>query len=94
MPNCFSLTRIGASEPINLVELDDELREEFNEPEDAHSWLYGWYDYIGFAYACGHDNAKCREIFEGNDDLQKVIDYLEANFTCSAWAEIGRLTND
>ena len=85
MPNCFSLTKNGESQPTQLQAVDDEMREFFGEPADSKCWLWGWYDVIGFSLACGRDWTWIREAFFEDPELVKVVDYLSVNYTADSW---------
>lgn len=101
MPNCFTLTRKGESEPANLQEIDNEMRQAFGEEPDEDNWLWGWYDTIGFGLAMGKDWKQLREQFaEDPAESERtnlarrrklaVIYWLEANYVPDAWAEAER----
>ncbi len=103
MPNCFSLTRKGETAPMPLQAIDDLMRKHFDAAPDAINWFNGWYDYIGFALACGRDMAWletgiAKIISEAKDDderaywtmMQACRAWLADNFTSDAWAEIGK----
>ena len=85
MPNCFSLTKNGESQPAQLQAVDDEMREFFGEPADSKRWLWNWYDVIGFSLACGRDWAWIREAFFEDPELVKVVDYLSASYKADSW---------
>ena len=89
MPNCFSLTKIGSPQdgPVILQHVDDEIRKAFGAEPDPVNWYRGWYDVIGLALATGKDWVWCRQHLQHWAD---IIDWLEANYTYDAWAEIGR----
>ena len=101
MPNCFTLTRKGESQPASMQAIDDLLRIEFGEEPDPEQWLWGWYDTIGFGLALGKNWAQLREQFaEDPAESERtnlarrrklaVIYWLEANYVSNAWAEVGR----
>jgi hypothetical protein len=52
MPNCFQLYPKGSNEPAILQQVDDRLREHFEQPPDPKHWLADWYHVIGFLIAC------------------------------------------
>lgn len=87
MPACFQLIGKDTGQPTKFQQIDDEMRVHFGVEPDPVRWYKGWYDYIGFTLATGGDWAKCREIFEG---LDEVIDYLEQRYTYNQWQEIGK----
>ena len=90
MPNCFTLTRKGASAPSKFSDIDDEICAHLGVPSHP-TWYYaGWYNTIGLAIACGKDWNWLRAEVEPTSDLIKVVDYLEAHYVSDAWAEIGR----
>lgn len=104
MPNCFQLFRKGVAEPMILQKVDDEMRVAFGAPADDKHWFNGWYDYIGFLCALGKswdeiraDNLDGLKSWPDDPDYAKhvelnarIIDWLDANFTTSSWAEIGK----
>lgn len=92
MPNCFSLTRKTEPEkgPVNLQQIDDEMRVAFNQPPDAEHWYYCWYDCVGLPLACGKSFAWIKEQYDGDAEFLKVVQWLDDNFTVDAWATIGR----
>lgn len=53
MPNCFTLTRKGFNSPATLESVDRALCQHFELEHSARTWIYGWYDDIGFALAMG-----------------------------------------
>ena len=55
MPNCFTLMPKGSNTPAKFAEIDDKLRKDFYQPEDAEKFLWGWYDTIALALACAKD---------------------------------------
>ena len=89
MPNCFNLTRKGEKEPANLFRVDEEICEYMGMPVDENKWCCSWYDTIGFSIAMGKDVAWMRSEFE-NENVLKILDYLEAHYRFDSWAEIGR----
>lgn len=90
MPNCFMLLDKTTGEPVSLQKVDDMMREAFGEPPNEKEWLYRWYDTVGFALAMGRSWDETRKHFEGCENLQRAIDWLEMNFGADAWAERGR----
>lgn len=90
MPNCFQLTRKGEKEPSPLLTIDKEMCDHFGEECDPKLWFRNWYNTIGFLLATGSDWAKIRETYDDSPHMLEVIEYLEANYTFDAWAEIGR----
>jgi len=101
MPNCFNLTRktdLDAG-PVALAKVDEELCARFQEPVHETKWFRDWYNIIGFSVAMGRTLPELIERYanpgEGDDkewyaELYQVAEWLDANFTTSAWAEIGR----
>lgn len=99
MPNCFTLTRKSNPEagPVKLTEIDEEMCRHFGQPCHEKEWLWYWYDIIGLYLACGKDWQWIREkgiVVDNPYDyighgLLLIVDYLEANYTTDAWAEVG-----
>lgn len=103
MPNCFQLIRKSDEEagPVKLQTIDNEMREHFKQPPSEDKWLAGWYDSIGFRLALGRSLADIRADFVnyavqgGTDqqcyeDLIKIVDWLDENFTTNAFVQVGR----
>lgn len=105
MPNCFQLTRKDRPEegPVAFHQIDKEMCEFFNEPEDPKYWYVAWYDCIGFRLACGKTfdqieeefEKGCRENYIASDQefmekQLKVVQWLKERFTSNAWVEIGK----
>lgn len=98
MPNYFTLTRKSNLEagPVKLQEIDEELCKHFNVPCDPDKWYLHWYDFVGFALACGKTFdqliADTKEyIIKDPDyeDLKKhlaLLEYLNEHYTSDAWA--------
>lgn len=86
MPNCFTLIPKGETVPAKFAEIDDKLRKAFNQPEDAEKFLWGWYDTIGLALACGKDWDWIREKCE-SEDLRAVATWLEGRYDADSWRE-------
>lgn len=85
MPNCFTLTKIGASEPTKLVDIDAELCQHFGVPVDEHKWFRDWYNSVGFGFALKGDYGSNRQMWEGFPELLEIIDWLETRYTVDAW---------
>ena len=90
MPNCFTLTKIGAKERSLFSDIDDEMREHFGEPPDEKKYLWCWYDTIGLALAMGKSWDDMRSWNDMSESFLKMVDYLEERYTSDCWAEIGR----
>lgn len=97
MPNCFSLTRKSEPEkgPVKLTQIDLEVASFMSVPCHDKYWCYNWYNVIGFGLAMGKTFADLREKEikepdEYSENMIKIIDFLDANFTADAWVEIGR----
>lgn len=86
MPNCFTLIPKGANMPAKFAEIDDKLRKAFNQPEDAEKFLWGWYDTIGLALACGKDWDWIRANCE-SENLRAVATWLEGRYDADSWCE-------
>ena len=87
MPNCYSLTPKGADQPERLIAIDEKMCAHFGVTPDPVTWFKNWENIEGLGFAMGFDFARQREI---NPDRADIIDWLEANYTVDAWAEIGR----
>jgi len=91
MPNCFTLTRKGETEPTALITLDEELCRQLGTEPHPKYYVESWYDLFGFALACGIplDDARMDEMADGANK-RTILAYLRAHFTADCWAEIGR----
>lgn len=83
MPNYFTLTPKGGSEPANLCDVDRALCQHLNIPEHPRNWCRGWYDVEGMCLAMGKDWNWMRETFP---EREAIITFLEANYNVNAWA--------
>lgn len=91
MPNCFTLTRKGETEPARLSAIDDAMCAHFNVTPDADRYYRFWVDIEGCALACGRDWDWIRANMDDEEGSRKpIVDFLEANYTPDCWAEIGR----
>ena len=86
MPNCFTLTPKGEKAPAMFQDIDNKLREAFNQPADDVHWLWGWYDVIGLALACGKDWDWLREKLD-DENLIAVVNWLEGRYDVDSWCE-------
>ena len=95
MPNYFTLTRKGETEPRSFHSIDTELCEHFNVPEEKYYWLAGWYGSIGSRMALGkalgsrelrEDLEEVVEMFQQNvrPNVIDVLDYLEQHYYSDA----------
>ena len=92
--------------PVKLTQIDQEIADHLGVPCNPTIWCYYWYDIIGFKLALGkkHDEIKAdllevrktlvdagdTEGVEFQDQLVRINDFLEANFTSDSWVEIGK----
>lgn len=89
MPNCFQLINKETGKPELPQVVDQKMCEFFGEPVDDVQWFREWYNWVGFALACGRDFDYLRQqqVEMGNDDFVQLIDWLELNYTSDAWYE-------
>lgn len=103
MPSCFSLTKKGEDKPTPLSKIDEELCVHFNHAVHPVTYLWGWYDAIGFNLAIGKSFPEVREHFqkmlltdEIKNDEQSIllverwismVGYLEDHYTSDSWKE-------
>ena len=87
MPNCYSLTRIGETEPTPLVKIDEEICALMGKPVHPKDWCCYWEPVIGLCLACGATFDKIIADTGFSDDIKKIATFLKANFTVNAWAE-------
>lgn len=78
----FQLYPIGTNELIKFSLVDEAMCKHFNAPCGADDWYRNWYNRIGFAFACGNDFAKTREIYPEDTD---IINWIENNYEVVAW---------
>ncbi len=99
MPNCFHLVRKGEKEPTTLTQVDREVCEYMEVPEDKVHYCYDWFNVIGFLIASGKSLGsqdlriavrEWTEVEELREKLEKILDFLEQHFVSDAWVEIGR----
>ena len=83
MPNCFTLTPIGATEPATLASIDEALCAHLGVPVHPSQYHARWVDLEGFALAMGKDWNWMRENFDGREP---IISWLESNYTVDAFA--------
>lgn len=100
MPNCFSLFRRTDGKAEVLNEVDRKMCEHFKVPCDPDKWYMDWYNITGFAVACGRDLPT--QIAVGKAWISQspadehavkylaLVEWLHANYTTEAWAEIGK----
>ena len=87
MANCFRLLSREDGQPVLLTEIDNRMAEHFGEEPHETKWFRYWYDKAGFSFAMGRTIAETRELFPEDND---ILDWIDANFTIDAWAEVGR----
>lgn len=89
MPNCFSLTRIGDSEPTALDMIDRDLCQTFGIAYSPKLYACQWFDAIGFLLACGKswddivDNLNgyiTQSELNGNASDYREMDYMHLAF--------------
>jgi hypothetical protein len=99
MPNCFVLRKKGSEKNEMLADVDVELCGVLNVPVHAKFWVRSWYDTIGLLIALGNQlgstelRKKALDIYEEGEpreDITKILDYLETNYTSDAWYQVGR----
>lgn len=95
MPNYFTLTKIGESEPTPLAKIDEELCKHLGEPVDPVKYVHGWYDSIGLRLAIGDSlqdiMAYYTERRKEKDDWYykaycEMTEYLMNNYEPNSWA--------
>ena len=100
MPNCIQLISRETNEATKFSTIDDRLCQWLGVEPDKERYHAAWYDIIGFRLALGQSFAQIKEYFtkemqtsKYSDEyahLWRIADWLETNYTCNAWAEIGR----
>ena len=86
MPNCFTLTPKGEKAPASFQEIDNKLREHFHQPPSDTEWLWGWYDTIGLARACGKYWEWIKNMLQ-DENLTAVANWLEGRYDVDSWRE-------
>lgn len=96
MPNCYSLTRKGETEPSMLQHVDEDLCKHWEvDPHPMH-WYFDWHNIIGFRLALGKTFAEIHAEMLAhattyNDEcyyrLADITRYLEEHYTSNAWAQ-------
>lgn len=105
MPACFQLIDKQTGQSEKFTTIDNRICKELLNvvPHDIE-YVNGWYDYIGFALACGQtfDNlrGKIQEHINIDDndnielaywlDMLLINNWLDENYTASAWYEVSR----
>lgn len=84
MPNCFTLTPKGETEPARLAAIDDAMCAHFGVAPDPDKYYQFWVDCEGLALACGKDWTWMRENFP---ERVGIIDWLAEHYTPDAWCE-------
>lgn len=90
MPNCFTLTKIGDSEPMPLAKVDELVCAHLGAPVHPTKYCCWWFDAVGFLLAMGRsfdDIIASVDFADWSEELQKITHYLKANFTANAWAQ-------
>ena len=91
MPNCFTLTKKGETEPTSLNDVDTDLWIKFNggEPKGNTKWFARWYDFVGLGLSHGHSWDKLRSYLDDDDpDNLALINYLEETYEVKAWYQV------
>ena len=86
MPNCLTLTKKDAEEPLNFSKIDTELWLHFmgSEPKDNKKWYYEWYNIIGLGLAGGMSFEEIRK-HTMDPHIKEITIFLEDNYTSNAW---------
>src|SRR5689334_4899735 len=85
MPNCFSLTKIGETEPMKLTQIDELICGHLGVKVHPTQWVYGWYDIIGFGLAMGKTFDDFIDNPDWSDRIQEIAKFLKDNFKSDAW---------
>jgi hypothetical protein len=89
MPNYFTLTRVGETEPTPFARVDEEICRELGEPVDPKWYVGGWYDNIGGAIAMGKSPAWIWEQLVDTPS-RRLFEIIVSKFEWDAWCQIGR----
>jgi hypothetical protein len=90
MPNCFQLISKDTKLPVALARVDEAICKHVGVIPHEDKWFKDWYNYIGFALACGKTFPQIKKLFDHDDEIGEVIAFLDTHYTVDAWAEIGR----
>ena len=92
MPNCFTLTRKGATEPSSLNAIDGELCIMLGKPVHPDKYVRSWYGLFGFALACGTqlDDIRMDEMADDDPELIAILKHLREHYDANAWYETKR----
>jgi len=88
MPVCFSLTDKSTGQVAVLSAVDDAMCAHFGVEPDPVKYYHSWFDTIGLAIACGLDEVKLHETWDGHRDHKVIIDWLLTHYTPSGWHEV------
>lgn len=90
MPSCYRLIK---KEGENLkgnaqfIEADELMCKHFGVEPDPVNWYERWENMFGISLATGKSWADLKQIWEGDDDLLPIIDWLSEHYTVDCWHE-------
>jgi hypothetical protein len=70
---------------VPFDKIDEALCEYLGVECDPNDFYASWYDAICFPLALGKTFADLRKTHEGHEVGLKILDFLEARYTPSAW---------
>jgi hypothetical protein len=87
MPNCYRLISKVDGQVADFIAVDEAMCKHFGVEPHPKFWYWNWENVEGLACALGKDWDWQRA---NMPERKEIIDFLEANYTVDAWAEIGR----
>lgn len=89
MPNCFTLTRKGETEPTSLETIDCVVCQRFPDDFTYQSDTYAaWFEVIGFMLAMGVTfDTMLTTRFSIGSRMHRVAAFLNEHYVANAWAQ-------
>jgi hypothetical protein len=92
MPNAFQFINTSSNEAETFYEIDNKLRDHLGKPPSETSFYRGWYDAFGWHASLGRSFTEMRPLFPETDkEVQKMLDWFDANYRIDAWYEVSSL---
>lgn len=87
MPTQIVFYDKATGDRADLKQIDDDMREYFNQPPSDSEWLGGWMDSIGLRIALGWklDEDRMIEALAPYEGLSLIREYLVGRFTTDAY---------
>lgn len=92
----FQLIDKVTNKAEDLIKVDEKICQLLDVKIDPVSYVFGWFDSIGFGLACGNsfqdiisDFKEQSEKYEENKEfyltLIRITEFLEKNYTSHSW---------